>query len=93
MIVEVLWESKVLEELILGSNRIALADGRFTDALAVYVTLRKLELNWNQIGPAGAKNLADSLAVNKTLQMLDLSFNQIVYLVRSKSIRPSRRYT
>ena len=77
VLVEVLQKSDVLEELHLYGNRLTLADGKFTHALANNNTLRWLFLNDNKIGIEGAKRLADALKVNKTLKKLYLGANKI----------------
>jgi len=77
VIIALLQESKVLQELWLGGNRINLADGKFTDALANNRTLRVLVLGKNQIETEGMKQLANALKVNQTLQGIHLRNNQI----------------
>jgi len=78
VLTEVVQKSEVLEELHLRQNQIALADGKFTDALASNRTILRLHLERNQIGAEGAKRLADALVVNKTLQKLWLTRNRFL---------------
>jgi Leucine-rich repeat (LRR) protein len=40
-------------------------------------TLRKLELEGNNLGPKSAKEFGKALRINKTLQYLDLESNQL----------------
>ncbi|KAL9185900.1 hypothetical protein ACHAXT_003677 [Thalassiosira profunda] len=77
VLVKVLRESKVLEELWLDHNRITLADGKLTDALAENRTLRRLDLNSNATGNEGAKRLSDALKRNDSLHVIRLGGNQI----------------
>lgn len=75
VVIRVLQESTILEEIYLYGNRITLADGKFTDALANNNNLRVLYLHQNQIGPEGAEQLASAITVNKTLRVLRLHNN------------------
>jgi len=77
VLAEVVRNTEVLEELNLSCNRIALADGRFAEALAHNDTLRVLYLNQNKIRAEGAKQLASALKNNETLQTIGLDGNQI----------------
>jgi Ran GTPase-activating protein (RanGAP) involved in mRNA processing and transport len=69
--------STVLMEVKLQKNRITLADGRFTTALASNTSLQKISLPDNNISDEGVRRLAGSLKVNNTLRCIDLSGNLI----------------
>ena len=75
VLVEVLEKSEVLGELNLWDNRIALADDKFTDALAQNRTLRVLSLGSNNITSDGMKRLAAALKVNQSVQELHMGDN------------------
>ena len=77
VLTKVLRESKVLQKMWLSDNRVTLADGKFTDALAENCTLRFLHLGDNHIGNEGAKRLADALMVNGSLEEVYLGSNAI----------------
>jgi len=77
ILVEVLEKSEVLEELNLWSNFIALADDKFTDALAQSRTLRVLSLGSNQLACKGIERLAESMKVNTSLQEIHLGDNNM----------------
>jgi hypothetical protein len=60
--------STVLMEVKLQKNRITLANGRFTTALASNTSLLKINLQCNKIGDEGAWSLCAALKVNNTLR-------------------------
>ena len=76
VLIDVIMQSSVLETLYLATNKLTLADGKLTNAIA-NGTIKTLYLGFNNIGVEGAKHLADALKVNKTLEKIDLRWNNI----------------
>lgn len=70
--------NKRLTKLVLAKNCLTDMVARyFKDLLALNISLKILDLHWNNFGPQGAVNIFDSLAKNNTLMVLDLSWNSI----------------
>lgn len=69
-VINVLKNSKVIEELRLKYNEVTLSSGKFAEALAYNRTLRVLDVCDNNIGSLGAKQIANALRVNRSLQEL-----------------------
>ena len=76
-LISVLQESTKLQRLNLVSNKLTLADGKLSNALANNHTIKKMWLNSNNIGVEGARKLANALRVNTSIQEIDLGFNEI----------------
>ena len=77
VLVQVLEKSTALKELNLYSNRIALADDAFTNALAANTSLQILSLGSNEIATVGGKRLAAAIKSHTSLKELHLGDNQI----------------
>jgi hypothetical protein len=67
VLVDVIMQSSVLETLNLGRNKLTLADGKVTNAIAKS-KIKGLELRHNNIGVEGAKHLADAPRSTKHLK-------------------------
>ena len=77
VLIEVIKQSSALETLDLRHNKLTLADGKVTNAIA-QSKIKVLEIRHNNIGVEGAKHLADALKVNKTINEIHLNWNNLV---------------
>ena len=82
VLIEVIKQSSALETLDLRHNKLTLADGKVTNAIA-QSKIKVLEIRHNNIGVEGAKHLADALKVNKTINEIHLNWNNLVMKGRS----------
>lgn len=70
--------NKRLTKLVLAKNGLTDATTKyFKDMLMQNISLKILDLHWNNFGPQGAINIFDGIAKNTTLMVLDLSWNSI----------------
>lgn len=70
--------NKRLTKLVLAKNGLTdIATKYFKDLLAQNISLKILDLHWNNFGPQGAMNIFDGLVKNNTLMVLDVSWNSM----------------
>ena len=69
--------NSVLQTLDLSKTGLSSEANYLADALMINSTLKELNLNYNQLGPQGAKHLAEALKTNSALQTLSLRGNEL----------------